>query len=69
MYRNGRLFDREEVFLGEEDSETVMMEDFITQYYGSGREIPRNIVLGTDVESPEDVERFSGSVRVMLLML
>ena len=58
MYRNGRLFDREEVFLGEEDSETVMMEDFITQYYGSGREIPRNIVLGTDVESPEDVERF-----------
>ena len=58
MYRNGRLFDREEMFLGEEDSETVMMEDFITQYYGSGREIPRNIVLGTDVESPEDVERF-----------
>ncbi len=57
MYRSGRLFDREEVFLGEEDSEAVMMEEFIARYYSTGREIPRNIVLGNEVENTEDLSR------------
>lgn len=57
MYRGGRLFDRAEYFLGEDDSESVMLEDFITQYYSGGREIPRNIVLGGEIADIGDVER------------
>lgn len=56
MYRGGRLFDRGEYFLGDDDSEEALTEDFITQYYSSGREIPRNIVLGSDIESTENVQ-------------
>ncbi len=57
MYRNGRLFDRAEFFLGDIDTEAAMMEAFITQYYSGGREIPRNIVIGTAVEDQEDIGR------------
>ncbi|MBQ5333711.1 MAG: excinuclease ABC subunit UvrC [Oscillospiraceae bacterium] len=57
MYRGGRLFDRAEYFLGEDDSESVMLEDFITQYYSGGREIPRNIILGGEIADIEDIER------------
>lgn len=57
MYRGGRLFDRAEYFLGDEDSEDSLTEDFITQYYSSGREIPRNIVLGSDIESTDEVQQ------------
>ena len=56
MYRCGRLFDRAEYFLGEDDTESAMLEDFVTQYYSGGREIPRNIVLGTEVQDREDIE-------------
>ncbi len=57
MYRGGRLFDRAEFFLGEEEDEAAMMEDFVTQYYSGLREIPRNIVLGTAVEDIEDLQK------------
>lgn len=56
MYRGGRLFDRAEFFLGEEENESAMMEDFITQYYSGWREIPRNIVLGAPVDDIEDIQ-------------
>lgn len=57
MYRGGRLFDRAEFFLGEEENESAMMEDFITQYYSGWREIPKNIVLGAPVDDIEDIQR------------
>ncbi|MGN0642548.1 MAG: excinuclease ABC subunit UvrC [Huintestinicola sp.] len=56
-YRSGRLFDRDEYFLGEDDSENAMLEDFITQYYSGGREIPRNVIVSVPLEDTEDVER------------
>lgn len=63
MYRNGRLFDRAEFFLGEEyfpegeENGAAMLEDFVTQYYSGWREIPRNVVLSAPLENAEDVER------------
>ncbi len=56
MYRGGRLFDRAEYFLGEEEGESEMMEDFVTQYYSGQREIPRNVVLGCDPGNMPDIE-------------
>lgn len=56
MYRGGRLFDRAEFFLGEEESESVMLADFLTQYYSGAREIPRNILLSGEPEGLGDIE-------------
>ncbi len=57
MYRGGRLFDRAEFFLGEDDTESVMLEDFVTQYYSRAREIPRNVVLSAETENMELTEQ------------
>lgn len=57
MYRGGRLFDRAEFFLGEEENEAVMMDEFVSRYYSDRHDIPRNIVLGTPVEDIEELQR------------
>ncbi|MGN1089647.1 MAG: excinuclease ABC subunit UvrC [Huintestinicola sp.] len=57
MYRGGRLFDRAEFLLGEEEAEAAMTEDFLTQYYSGRREIPRNIVIYSALEDTEDLQR------------
>lgn len=57
MYRGGRLFDRAEFFLGEEEAESAMLEDFVTQYYSGLREIPRNVVLSAELDDMEDIQR------------
>lgn len=53
-YRNGRLIDKENFFLGEEYNHDDMQTDFITQYYQKKDEIPKYIYLET--ESADDVE-------------
>lgn len=62
MYRGGRLADRAEYFLGEEfavsgEGLSSVAEEFITQYYGSGREIPRTVVMFDEPEDRESTER------------
>ncbi len=57
MYRNGRLFDRSEYFLGELDTPSVMLEDFIVQYYSGEREIPREILIEEDLADNENIEK------------
>ncbi|MCM1577480.1 MAG: excinuclease ABC subunit UvrC [Ruminococcus sp.] len=56
MYRSGRLFDRAEYFLGEEEAEEEMMENFVTQYYSGQKEVPRNVVLSCDPGNMPDIE-------------
>lgn len=57
MYRGGRLFDRAEYFLGAEEADALMLENFVTQYYSGFREIPRNVVLYTETEDTDSLER------------
>lgn len=57
MYRGGRLFDRAEFFLGEEEPQEEMMENFLGQYYSGQREIPRNVVIGCAFEGMENMEQ------------
>lgn len=57
MYRNGRLFDRAEYFLGEDDTESAMLEDFVKLYYSGGREIPRNIILGAEISDIGNIQQ------------
>ncbi len=56
MFRDGRLFDRAEFFLGDEIGEESAMEDFLLQYYIAARDIPKNIVLGVQPNSMETIE-------------
>ena len=57
MYRNGHLFDRSEYFLGELDTPSNMLEDFIVQYYSGQREIPREILVEEDLPLRDDIEK------------
>lgn len=58
MYRNGRLFDRAEFFLGEPEIDLDMLEDFIVQFYKSGREIPRKVLVEDDLQNTEIIQEF-----------
>ena len=53
MYRNGRLCDKADFFLGEADDMETMRENFILQYYCDKDMIPREILL--DGEIPDIV--------------
>lgn len=57
MYRNGRLFDRAEFFLGEPDADNDMLEDFIVQFYKSGREIPRKVLVEDELHNSDIIEQ------------
>jgi excinuclease ABC subunit C len=65
-YRDGRLRDRGEYFLGEAESVSDMYEDFLLQYYTDSidangetipREIPREIITAEDIENSEILEQ------------
>lgn len=58
MYRNGRLFDKNDFYLGDvEDIETVY-DEFITQYYSSKDDIPRELLVDEEIESADVLEKY-----------
>ncbi len=57
MFRDGRLFDRAEFFLGDDTDDMDAMESFLLQYYTSNRDIPQNIVIFTEIDDLEDIEK------------
>ncbi|MCL2055281.1 MAG: excinuclease ABC subunit UvrC [Oscillospiraceae bacterium] len=56
MYRNGRLFDKGEYFLGVLDSPEKILADFIIQYYSTA-EIPREIIVEEELPDREIIEK------------
>jgi excinuclease ABC subunit C len=55
-YRNGRLSDRGEFFLGEAMNPSDMYEDFILQYYTDNNTVPREIITAEDLPNAELLE-------------
>ncbi|MGN0654038.1 MAG: excinuclease ABC subunit UvrC [Oscillospiraceae bacterium] len=55
VYRGGRLYDKQNFFLGEDDGESV--GDFIAQYYQGSKDIPREILVEEDFEDKDMTER------------
>jgi excinuclease ABC subunit C len=55
-YRNGRLSDRGEFFLGEAMNPSDMYEDFILQYYTDNNTVPREIITAEDLPNTELLE-------------
>ena len=61
-YRNGKLIDKENYFLGDEDDEAALRTEFLTRYYENGREIPKLILLDEECEDRELLEEYFRSI-------
>lgn len=55
VYREGRLYDKQNFFFGESDSETLA--DFMTQYYSASSDIPGEIIVEEDFDDKELIEQ------------
>lgn len=58
MYRNGRLFDKADFFLGEKEDQTKMREEFILRFYSSKDFIPREILLDEEINEAELLQKW-----------
>lgn len=61
-YRSGKLVDKENYFLGDEDDEAALRTEFLTRYYENGREIPKLILLDEECEDRELLEEYFRSI-------
>lgn len=57
-YRKGKLIDKENYFIGDEYDEALMRSEFLLQYYGNGREIPKTILLDGETEDNALLEEY-----------
>lgn len=57
-YRGGRLVDKENFFIGEENDSSQTREDFLVEYYSDKTEMPREIYLDTELEDKELLEKY-----------
>ena len=58
MYRQGKLFDKVDLMLGENDENNTTYEEIITQFYATREEIPREILLDEDIENALMLEKY-----------
>ena len=58
MYRGGRLFDKDDFYLGEQDDTSSLREGFITQFYSSRSEIPKEIYVDSVLEDADNITAF-----------
>lgn len=58
MYRNGRLFDKADFFLGEKEDQAKMREEFILRFYSSKDFIPREILLDEGINDYELLQQW-----------
>ena len=60
-YRGGRLIDKENFFIGEENDSSQTREEFLVEYYSNKAEMPKEIFLDSEIENKELLESyFSG---------
>lgn len=53
MYRNGRLVDKQNFFIGEEYEGSLMRRDFILNYYSGKEDIPKEIYVDEEFDDME----------------
>ncbi len=57
-YRNGKLIDKENFFVGDECENELIRSEFLLQYYSNGKEIPKNIYIDGDSEDNALLEEY-----------
>ncbi len=58
MYRNGRLFDKNDFYLSDVDNLAVVYEEFIIQYYSEKEDIPKELFVDDEIENIDVIEKF-----------
>ncbi|MCD7741241.1 MAG: excinuclease ABC subunit UvrC [Ruminococcus sp.] len=58
MYRGGKLFDKFTSSIGMTDEGSSMREGFITEFYSTRDDIPKEILLDEPIENHELIERY-----------
>ena len=58
MYRNGKLCDKTDFSLREDEENGVGYESIITQYYSNKNDIPREILVDEEIENAEILEKY-----------
>ena len=58
MYRGGRLFDKIDFLVGEVSEDADIYEEFLTQYYSSKDDIPREVLVDEDIPNTDIIELF-----------
>ncbi len=58
LYRDGRLTDKDDFFLGETYEQSAMRKDFLMSYYSTKSEIPREVYIDDEVEDIELIEQY-----------
>lgn len=57
-YRGGRLIDKENFFIGEENDSSQTREDFLVEFYSDKTEMPKEIYLDCEIENKELLESY-----------
>lgn len=59
-YRGGRLIDKENFFIGEEEDSSRTREEFLVEYYSDKAEMPKEVYLDAEIEDKELLESYFG---------
>lgn len=57
-YRGGRLIDKENFFIGQQENDSQTREEFLVEYYGNKTEMPKEIYIDTELENRELLESY-----------
>ena len=58
LYRDGRLVDKENFYIGDEYDSGQMRSDFLLEYYSSKQEMPGEIFLDSEIDDKELLEEY-----------
>lgn len=57
-YRGGRLIDKENFFIGQQENDSQTREEFLVEYYTDKAEMPKEIYLDMEIENRELLESY-----------
>lgn len=57
-YRGGRLIDKENFFIGQQENDSQTREEFLVEYYSNKAEMPKEVYIDSDIENKELLESY-----------
>ncbi len=60
-YRGGRLIDKENFFIGQQENDSQTREEFLVEYYSDKAEMPKEIYIDIELENKELLESYFGN--------
>lgn len=57
-YRGGRLIDKENFFIGQQENDSQTREEFLVEYYSNKAEMPKEVYIDSEIENKELLESY-----------